>query len=165
MAVHVPDPSRAGRGVVDLRSVRDRDAVRSDGDDQRADTRVPAAQVSPRRVVAFGGRRRHGEPMNRPLRSTPRIEFDVILDEWPAGPKGDALHSLVASGDVIAARLPRGFVGVKLLDTRTVFYIEQGQWHLKQIRPTPEVSQPEGGHSVLRLQNLRFRASAGEDHT
>lgn len=92
--------------------------------------------------------------MNRSLRRTPRTEFDVILDESPAGPKGEALHSLVASGDVVAARLPRGFVGVKLLHTRTLFFIEQGQWHLKQIRPTLEVPAAEEYHGTGTRSNL-----------
>lgn len=54
MAVYVADPGRAGLGVVDLRSVRGRDAVRSHGDDQRTNPRVPAARVSPRLIAAAG---------------------------------------------------------------------------------------------------------------
>ena len=90
--------------------------------------------------------------MNRQRRSTHPLEFDVIVDEWPPGLKGEALHSLVASSDVIVARLPQGFVGVKLRYTRTLVYIEHGQWHLKQIRPTPEM--PAEYRSTSTRSNL-----------
>ncbi len=47
-----------------------------------------------------------------------RLEFDLILDEWPTGVQGQALHSLLASGDVVAAPLPHGFVGLTIRHTR-----------------------------------------------
>ncbi len=45
------------------------------------------------------------------LAATRRVEFDVVLDKWPDGAQGETLRSLIASGDVVAIRLPYGFVG------------------------------------------------------
>lgn len=44
-------------------------------------------------------------------------EFSVVLDEWPHGPQGDALTSLIITGDVVAVGLPHGFVGLKIVHT------------------------------------------------
>lgn len=41
-----------------------------------------------------------------------RREFEVVLDAWPDGAQGEALDSLIAGGDVAAAHLPYGFVGL-----------------------------------------------------
>jgi len=66
-----------------------------------------------------------------------RLEFDVILDGWPTGAQGKALGSLIASGDVIAVRLPLGFMGLTIVHTRTLLYVEAGQLRVRQILPTP----------------------------
>ncbi len=64
-----------------------------------------------------------------------RLEFDLILDEWPTGAQGQALHSLVASGDVVSAPLPHGFVGLTIRYTQMMLYVEAGRLHIKQILP------------------------------
>ncbi len=64
-----------------------------------------------------------------------RLEFDLILDEWPTGAQGQALHSLVASGDVVAAPLPHGFVGLTIRHTRMMLYVEAGRLHVTQVLP------------------------------
>lgn len=66
-----------------------------------------------------------------------RVEFDLILDRWPTGRKGRALWSLVASGDVQAVRLPRGFVGLQIQHAQTLIYIEDGRPHVRQVLPEP----------------------------
>lgn len=66
---------------------------------------------------------------------TRRTDFDVVIDEWPAGPKGMALQSLVDSGEVRAVRLPRRFVGLRIQHTQTLIYIEAGHPHVKQVLP------------------------------
>ncbi len=76
-----------------------------------------------------------------------RVEFDLILDEWPIGGQGQALQSLVASGDVVVASLPRGFVGLTIRYTRMMLYVEAGRLHVKQVLlppggPSPSTAVP-----------------------
>lgn len=71
---------------------------------------------------------RHPSPFSR-------IKFDLVLDEWPRGAQGAALDSLARSGDVITVRLPYGFVGVKILRTQILVYVESGRMHVKQVLP------------------------------
>lgn len=66
-----------------------------------------------------------------------RMEFDLILDRWPAEAAGRALQSLVQSGDVQAVRLPRGFVGLRIQPAQTLIYIEDGRPHVRQVLPEP----------------------------
>ena len=75
--------------------------------------------------------------MSWPPMTRRRLEFDVILDEWPGGVQSDALRSLIASGDVTAVRLPYGFVGLKMIHTQTLLYVEAGRPHIKQVLPMP----------------------------
>src|SRR5574341_1958745 len=65
-----------------------------------------------------------------------RLQFDVVLDAWPDGAQGKALHSLVASGDVAAVRLPYGFVGLTIVSARMLLYLDAGQLHVRQVLPT-----------------------------
>ncbi len=65
-----------------------------------------------------------------------RLEFDVVLDAWPDGAQGKALHSLVASGDVAAVRLPNGFVGLTIASGQILLYLDAGQLHVRQVLPT-----------------------------
>lgn len=64
-----------------------------------------------------------------------RLDFDVVLDEWPSGAQGAALDSLARSGDIITVLLPNGFVGVKILPTQILVYVESGRMHVKQVLP------------------------------
>jgi len=64
-----------------------------------------------------------------------RLEFDALLDEWPAGAEGEALWSLVRSGDVIATRLPRGFVGIRIVPSHTQASIVAGRLRIRQVFP------------------------------
>lgn len=66
-----------------------------------------------------------------------RVKFDLVLDRWPAKTQGRALWSLVASGDVQAVRLPRGFVGLRIQPAQTLIYIEDGRPHVRQVLPQP----------------------------
>ncbi len=66
-----------------------------------------------------------------------RLKFDFILDEWPRGAQGQALQSLVASGDVRAAPLLYGFVGLTIRHTQMMVYVEAGRLHVKQVLPQP----------------------------
>ncbi len=64
-----------------------------------------------------------------------RLKFDVVLDAWPDSAQGKALHSLVASGDVAAVRLPYGFVGLTIVSAQMLTYLDAGQLHIKQVLP------------------------------
>lgn len=66
-----------------------------------------------------------------------RLEFDVVLDAWPDGAQGEALDSLIAGGDVAAAHLPYGFVGLTIASAQTLLYLEAGRLHIKQILSLP----------------------------
>jgi len=63
------------------------------------------------------------------------MEWDLVLDQWPRGPAGDALQSLIASGDVVAVDLPYGFVGLTIVHSQTIFYVEAGRVHVKHFLP------------------------------
>lgn len=78
-----------------------------------------------------------------------KLEFDLILDESPAGVQGDALSLLVASGDFIAVRLPYGFVGLRIVHTQTLLYVGAGQLHIKQIIPRAADESPSTAVPVL----------------
>ncbi len=71
-----------------------------------------------------------------------RLEFDFILDEWPTKAQGQALQSLLASGDVVATPLPHGFVGVTIRHTQMMVYVEAGRLHVKQVLPLPGSPSP-----------------------
>jgi len=73
----------------------------------------------------------------RDAMSRRRLEFEFILDEWPTGAQGQALQSLVASGDVLAAPLPYGFVGLTIRHTEMMVYVEAGRLHVKQVLQQP----------------------------
>lgn len=66
-----------------------------------------------------------------------RPVFDLVLDAWPDNAQGQALSSLVASGDVAATELPYGFVGLRIVSSQTLLYVEEGRWHVAQIVPQP----------------------------
>ena len=69
-----------------------------------------------------------------------RLEFDLVLDRWPARKQGRALWSLVASGDIEAVRLPRGFVGLRIQPAQTLVYIEDGRPYVRQVLPQPHAT-------------------------
>jgi len=71
-----------------------------------------------------------------------RIEFDLVLDQWPTGVQGQALQSLVASGDVVAVPLPHAFVGLSIRHTQMMLYVEAGRLHVKQVLPPPGGPSP-----------------------
>jgi hypothetical protein len=71
-----------------------------------------------------------------------RPEFDVVLDGWPGGAQGKALHSLIETGDVAASPLPYGFVGLTIAAAQTLLYVEAGKLHLKQILLPPDQRVP-----------------------
>ncbi len=88
-----------------------------------------------------------------------RLEFDFFLDEWPNGAQGQALQSLVASGDVVATPLPHGFVGLTIRHTRMMVYVEAGRLHVKQVLPPPIGPAPSTAVPVPvldRIQDSRF---------
>jgi len=88
-----------------------------------------------------------------------KLEFDFILDEWPPGAQGQALQSLVASGDVVAAPLPHGFVGMTIRHSRMMVYVEAGRLHVKQVLPPPSGPSPSTAVPVPvldRIQDSRF---------
>ncbi len=94
--------------------------------------------------------------MTRQHTVTPHgLEFDVVLDEWPDGAQGDALHSLVASGDVLAVLLPYGFVGLKIIPAQILIYAEAGRMHVKQVFPTLGARVPQHYGPGLRLPSLQ----------
>ncbi len=64
-----------------------------------------------------------------------RVEFDVVLDAWPDGAQGKALHSLVASGDVAAVRLSHGFIGLTIVSAQMLLYLDAGQLKVRQVLP------------------------------
>lgn len=66
-----------------------------------------------------------------------RMEFDLVLDQSPRGAAGDALQSLIASGDVVAVGLPYGFVGLTIVHSQTLVYVEAGRLRLRQVLPVP----------------------------
>jgi hypothetical protein len=55
-----------------------------------------------------------------------KLEFDIVLDAWPDGTQANALRSLVASGDVAAVPLARGFVGLTIVSARMLLYLDAG---------------------------------------
>ena len=63
------------------------------------------------------------------------VEFDLVLDAWPEGAQGKALHSLVASGDVSAVLLSRGFVGLTIFSAQMLLYLDAGQLKVRQVLP------------------------------
>lgn len=87
-----------------------------------------------------------------------RLEFDFILDEWPTGAQGQALQSLVASGDVVTAPLPQGFVGLTIRHTQMMVYVEAGRLHVKQVLPPPGPSPSTAVPvpALDRIQDSRF---------
>jgi hypothetical protein len=85
-----------------------------------------------------------------------RLEFDVVLDAWPDHTQGQALHSLISSGDVTAVRLPRGFVGLTIVPAPMLLYLDAGQLHVRQVLPTP-------GGRVRRYQRPGTRSDRHED--
>ncbi len=94
--------------------------------------------------------------MTRQDAVTPRrLEFDVVLDEWPGGEQGGALDSLVASGDVLAVLLPCGFVGLKIIPAQILIYAEAGRMHVKQVLPTPGARVPQHYGPGLRLPSFQ----------
>lgn len=85
-----------------------------------------------------------------------RLEFDVALDAWPDGAQGKALHSLVASGDVVAVRLPYGFVGLTIVSGQMLLYLDAGRLHVRQVLPA-------AGGRVRRYQGTGTRSDRRED--
>jgi hypothetical protein len=67
-----------------------------------------------------------------------RLEFDVVLDAWPDNTQGQALHSLITSGDVIAVQLPHGFVGLIIVPAPMLLHPGRGATsHQAKVLPTP----------------------------
>ncbi len=85
-----------------------------------------------------------------------RLEFDVVLDAWPDGAQGKALHSLVSSGDVAAVRLPYGFVGLTIVSAQMLLYLDAGQLHVRQVLPA-------AGGRVRQYQGTGTRSDRRED--
>ncbi len=89
-------------------------------------------------------------------------EFSAVLDEWPHGPQGDALTSLIISGDVVAVRLPHGFVGLKIVPTQTLFYVEAGRLHIRQVLPLPgSITRDPEADTLLNV----FQESGSSPHS
>ncbi len=85
-----------------------------------------------------------------------RLEFDLVLDAWPDAAHGKALHSLVTSGDVVAVRLPYGFVGLTIVSAPMLLYVDAGRLHVRQVLPRP-------GGRVRRYQGTGTRLGRRED--
>lgn len=98
-----------------------------------------------------------------------RLEFDVVLDAWPDHIQGQALHSLITSGDVIAVQLPYGFAGLITVSSPMLMHRDEGQlphqanppdaWRAPA--PVPAYRYPVGpprGLSVLACTVLPYYA-------
>lgn len=83
------------------------------------------------------------------------VDFDIVLDEWPGGAAGDALRSLIASGDLVVLSLPYGFVGLKIIHSQTLLYMEAGHLRVKQVVPAPpEVRDLQAPQYQYRARSL-----------